>query len=93
VNELIKDKMYIDCQSIHSHFNVIYRMVCTVLKDVIFFIAESDSNHHNVDPLDFVVDNVSRDRQKLLREQSLLKFVFEILEVREKKKLSNPIDI
>ncbi len=58
------------------------RTACHVLKEVIFFIAESDSNHLNVDPLDFVVNEVSRDRQKLLREQFLLKYVFQILKVR-----------
>lgn len=57
------------------------RKICNVLKEVIFFITDSDSHHHNVDPLDFRVSSVNRDRQKLLREQFLLKLVFEILQV------------
>ncbi|ODM94987.1 Inositol 1,4,5-trisphosphate receptor type 1 [Orchesella cincta] len=55
------------------------RKICNVLKEVIFFITDSDSPHHNVDPLDFIVGTVNRDRQKLLREQFLLQLVFEIL--------------
>jgi len=75
--------MFIGYVWIYPQFNLNFgcRTLCTVLKEVIFFIAKSESNHHNVDPLDFVFDNVSRDRQKLLREQFLLKYVFEILQV------------
>lgn len=58
-----------------------YRKICNVLKEVIFFITDSDAHHHNVDPLDFPVDAVNRDRQKLLREQKLLQLVFDILQV------------
>lgn len=66
-------------------YHFLSRNVCYVLKEVIFFVAESDSSHHNVDPLDFVVAEPSRDRQKLLREQFLLDNVFEILKVTYKK--------
>ncbi|CAL8115015.1 unnamed protein product [Orchesella dallaii] len=55
------------------------RKICNVLKEVIFFLTDSDSPHHNVDPLDFPVEDVNRDRQKLLREQFLLQLVFGIL--------------
>ncbi|CAG7731913.1 unnamed protein product [Allacma fusca] len=55
------------------------RKVCNVLKEVIFFIPESDVNYSQLDPLDFVVKKVSRDHQKLLREQKILKLIFKIL--------------
>ncbi|XP_021948195.1 inositol 1,4,5-trisphosphate receptor [Folsomia candida] len=84
VLEVLKDF----CQKLH-HQGVTAndrRNVCYVLKEVIFFVAESDSSHHNVDPLDFVVAEPSRDRQKLLREQFLLDNVFEILKAPMEKK-------
>ena len=60
---------------------LIFSVACYAMREVIFFIAESESMHLNVDPVDFVVQGVSRDRQKLLREQFLLKYVFQILKV------------
>lgn len=79
VSEVVKDF----CQRLEQGTTTHYdrRQVCNAMKEVIFFIAENESMNLNVDPVEFAVQSVSRDRQKLVREQFLLKYVFQILKV------------
>jgi RIH domain len=42
----------------------------------IYFLANLENEQHRADPFDVTVPNCNRDRQKLLREQSILKQLF-----------------
>ena len=56
-----------------------FRALTNLLQDVIFFLANQENDQHRTDPLD-VIAVCNRDRQKLLREQYILKQLFRILQ-------------
>ena len=51
-----------------------FRFVTQLLTDIIYFVA-SQENTGSTDPLDISVSKPDRERQKLLREQNILKQV------------------
>lgn len=53
------------------------RSLCSLLTDLIFFVAEYDSG--GGDPLEIQLTKPNRERQKLMREQNILQQVFRIL--------------
>ena len=55
------------------------RFVIKLLEDLIFFVAQQPRSA--ADALDVIVHEPDRERQKLLREQNILKQVFKILQV------------
>lgn len=61
----------------YVHF---FRALSTLLEDIIYFLADQENEQHRVSPLDLMPDRMDRDRQKLLREQSILKQLFRILQ-------------
>ena len=52
----------------------VFRFVTQLLTDIIYFVA-SQENTGSTDPLDISVSKPDRERQKLLREQNILKQV------------------
>ena len=52
------------------------RALCTLLADLIFFLAEYKSGG---DPFEIQLAEPSRERQKLMREQNILQYIFKIL--------------
>lgn len=62
-----------------SHSILILRFVIKLLEDLIFFICRAERGA--MDALSVIASNPDRERQKLLREQNILKQLFEILQV------------
>lgn len=61
-----------------------HRKLSELLPEIIRFIANRESEPHKIekDPLAFA-ENPNRERQKLLREQNVLKILFDILEIED----------
>uniref|UniRef100_A0A8C6JUG9 Inositol 1,4,5-trisphosphate receptor n=1 Tax=Melopsittacus undulatus TaxID=13146 RepID=A0A8C6JUG9_MELUD len=60
------------------------RFVIQLLEDLVFFVSDVPNNGQNV--LDIVVTKPNRERQKLMREQNILKQIFGILKAPFKDK-------
>ena len=54
---------------------IFFRFVTQLLQEVIYFVAMKENDPKKPDPLDLVVSHPNRERQKLLREQNILKQV------------------
>uniref|UniRef100_A0A8C3IQX3 Inositol 1,4,5-trisphosphate receptor n=1 Tax=Chrysemys picta bellii TaxID=8478 RepID=A0A8C3IQX3_CHRPI len=60
------------------------RFVIQLLEDLVFFVSDVPNNGQNV--LDIMVTKPNRERQKLMREQNILKQIFGILKAPFKEK-------
>lgn len=55
------------------------RILIALLKEVIYFLCNKENDHKKQDPLQLMVKEPNRERQKLLREQNVLEHLFRIL--------------
>lgn len=56
------------------------RLLLQLLQEVIYFTASREGDPNKADPLELVVTKPNRERQKLLREQNVLRQLFHILQ-------------
>ena len=55
------------------------RILIALLREIIYFLCNKENDHKKQDPLQLMVKEPNRERQKLLREQNVLEHLFRIL--------------